>query len=165
MMVLLIFCILVAATLLYLLLAPFYLEVNSRENKCKVRFHRLAKARIYLSEESLFFELQIWGWHNTIDLLASKDNRVKVESAMAKKRNIRISIRKIYAVFKSFRLSTCSLTLDTGDMAMNGILYPMFKGLSKVMEKDIQINFYNKNEIVLVLKNNFYRVLRAYITN
>jgi len=74
-----------------------------------------------------------------------------------------MDIRKVQAVITSFKISKCLITLDTGDMALNGILYPWFLWIGELMSKDISINFCNRNEIVLEIENNFFRVLRAYI--
>jgi len=162
---LLIFLILLLAILLYLLVAPFYIEINSRKNWYGVRFHQLAKAKIYATNESVFIELQIAGWHKVIDLLARKEGRVKKVERSEKKKVKSISISKVRALMASFKLSKCYISLDTGDMALNGILYPWFLWISNLTRKNIQINFYNKNEVELEIKNNFFRVLRAYITH
>lgn len=162
-MVLLILCILIGAILIYLLLAPFYFEVNSRDSRCGVRFHRLASARIRLSEASIFLELQVVAWHTTMDLLGGKERKTTKENAPKNKKSIRFPVNKVLAVIQSFKISQCHIVINTGDMALNGILFPWLFWVSRTMKKDIRINFNNESEIVFVVENNFYRVLRAYV--
>lgn len=162
---LLIFSILLLAILLYFLIAPIYIEVDSGKNLYGVRFHKLAKAKIYATDESVYFELQIAGWHKVIDLMASKKKRLqKVEKSKNKKIK-GISIDKVRALIASFKISKCYISLDTGDMALNGILYPWFLCMQSLTRKNIRINFFNENEIVLQIENNFFRMIRAYITH
>lgn len=150
--------------LLYLLLAPFYLEVNSRENRYCIRYHKLAEAKIYATAESLFLELRIMGWHTIIDLLRRRNGKIKTVKK-TKPGVVKISVRKMLAIVKSFKLSRCRVSADTGDMAMNGILYPWLFWLGRLTKNDVRINFCNDNAIELVIENNFYRLLRAYLTN
>ena len=156
---------LLIAILFYLIAAPFYIEVNSSKDLYQVRFHRIASARIYIVNESLFLELSIIGWKTTIDLLRTRPSRVTKKEQPTRKKSRTFSVRKIYAIARSFKLIKCVVSLDTGDMAMNGILYPGLLWMGAVMRKDIRINFYNRNVVELEIQNNFYRVLRAYISS
>jgi len=129
-----------------------------------MRFHKVARAKIYATHESVYIELQIAGWHKVIDLLASKKKQVIKKEKLEKKKKRGFSISKVRALIASFKLLKCYISLDTGDMALNGILYPWFLWISSLTRKNIRINFYNENEVVLKIENNFFRVLRAYIT-
>ena len=154
---------LVLTILLYLVIAPFYLEVNSERGICRMRFHHIACANIYLTGESLFMKLKIIGWYKTIDLFARRETPVTSKEKKIAKREKTIAIPKVLAILRSFKLSKCHITIDTGDMALNGVLYPWFLWIGDWMQRDVQINFYNENKVVLEIENNFYRVLRAYI--
>ena len=157
-------CALVVVILTYLLGAPFYFEINSKENVCRIRFHKLATVRIYFTEKSLFLELRAMGCCKSMDLLISRKKQAKRDKTTAKS-SLGISFPKIRAIVRSFRLSECSVSLNTRDMALNGILFPWFLWIGRLIKKDIRINFYNETEIALVAKNNFYRILWAYVFN
>lgn len=161
---LLIIAVLTAAIFLYLLLAPFSIEIDSRMSKYMVRFNFLAKARLQPTQTSLLLDFQIAGWHKRIDLFV-KQSKLLVKKPKTKKKNSNVPIKKIVAMFNTFKLSVCHISVDTGDMALNGILYPGFLWLSRLIRKDIGINFHNKNTIIIKIENNLYRLLRAYITH
>jgi hypothetical protein len=147
----------------YILFAPFYLEVNSTTGLCRVRFHKLASARIYITESSLLIDLKIMWWHKIIDLFAPGERKMKPEKKKTEKAERKISLRKVRAVIKSFKVNKFYLTIDTGSMETNGILYPLFLWMGMRMKKNVTINFVNENELVLEIENNAVRMLRAYI--
>jgi len=53
--------------------------------------------------------------------------------------------------------------LDTGDMPLNGILFPWFYLFSRRVNHDVLINFNNENTIKLKIENSIARMLWAYI--
>lgn len=165
MTILLILTILIVAIALFLLLAPFYIEVDSRKNIYRIRFHRVAKIWIWATQESLFAELQLLGWHKQIDLLVKTEKKEFQKEKNEKKKSHGIPIRKVSAILQSFRLSSFTLSIDTGDMALNGLLYPWFLLIGRWMRKDIRVTFDNENEILFQIENNLYRLIRAYVTH
>jgi hypothetical protein len=88
------------------------------------------------------------------------DNNVKSKKS---KRRGGVSFRKIERVMQSFKLTKCYITLDTGDEALNGILFPGFVWLGLMIKKDVSINFQNENVIILEIRNSFFRIIRAYL--
>ncbi len=164
MVFLLIFIALLSAVLLYLLLAPLYLEVNSVNGICRIRLHRAASLRIYITEESLYLEVIILGWHKIIDLAAIKAAPEKVKK-ISRNKGHRISVHKIMSVIRSFKLNKCYAAVDTGNMSLNGILYPGIWYLSQWIHGDLRINFQDENEIILEIENNCFRMLRAYVVS
>lgn len=149
----------------YLLFAPFYLEINSTTGLFKVRFHRLASARLFITESSLFIDLKIMWWHKIIDLLAPKNKQMKTERKKIQKEKPKISLRKILLVIKTFKVNKFYLTIDTGSMWLNGMIYPLFLWLGMRLKRNITINFVNENEIIFETENNLFRILRVYITS
>jgi len=147
----------------YLLFAPFYLEVNSKTGLCGVRFHKLASARIYMADSSLFIDLKIIWWHKIIDLFAPREKQMKTEKKKIEKVKRKIPMRKILSVIKSFKVNKFYITLDTGSMETNGILYPLFLWMGMRMKRNVTINFVNENELIVETENNVARMLRAYI--
>ena len=147
----------------YILLAPLYIELDSRKRLFRFRFHRLASARIYLASESLFIDFKIIWWVKTVDLfLPRKKKDEKVKRKKKRRRMNMKSFNKIWAAVKTFKVKKCSVNIDTGDMPLNGIIYPVFVWLSYKTGRTFSINFQDENEIIFVSKNNIARMLWAY---
>jgi hypothetical protein len=149
--------------LIYLLTAPFYFEINTYQSIYRVRFHNWASARLYTTRESLLMEIRIFWWKTITDLFAAKPKpatKPRKESP-AKKRGF--PQKKILAVLKSFKINRCYATIDTGDEALNGILYPLAYGVSRLVHHPVVINFVDDNAVELEVENNLFRILLAYV--
>jgi hypothetical protein len=150
-----------AAGIGYLLFAPFYLEINTRNLLFRLRFHRIGTARLNFRDNSLLLHWSVLGMGKEIDLLAVRKEGTKKRSQQSK-----TSIpprHKILAVLESFKLNKFSLQLDTGDMALNGLLFPWFMGAGCMIHRKVGINFADRNELILEIENNALRMVRAYL--
>lgn len=156
----------------YLFFAPFYLEINSVEGWCRIRFHRLASVKASIRNNALMFEMKIAGWKKERDFnamsngankkaITRKEERKKESGRKRKK----ISWKKIRSVLSSFKVNKCIISIDSGDVQLNGQLFPVFYLLSAYSKKDIRINFIEENIIVLEIKNSLARMSWAYISS
>lgn len=158
---------LLAALLAYLLTAPLRLEIDTSKGVLRVRFHALAGARLNATGNSLVLQWNILGIHKDLDLLSilteqKKDSdRARLEKR--RKNSPSIPFRKILAIIRSFKVRKFSLYIDTGDMELNGQLFPLLAGAGWFIHRDMRINFNGKNELVLDIENNALRVMRAYL--
>ncbi|MFZ4613357.1 MAG: hypothetical protein ACOYNH_06710 [Bacteroidia bacterium] len=148
----------------YLLFAPFYLEIESEINLYRFRFHRVASAKILIENSTLILQIKIAGWNRNIDLLASKIKKEKVAPVKRKSNTTKIKFRKLMAIIKSFKVNKCCISIDTGNMQLNGILYPLFFWINNFTGKEIRINFIGDNSVSLEVENNFARIFWAYIS-
>jgi hypothetical protein len=154
--------------ILYLLFAPFRLEVDSDLMMLRVRFHRLASARIYCGHGTLMLDFQIGWWKKTMDLLqpakksearsSARENKAK---SSGKRRTM--PLRKVMAVMRSFKLKRCIIHIDTGNMEWNGILFPVAYWLRMKSGQDILIRFDGMTRVALTIENNAARMIRAYV--
>lgn len=131
-----------------------------------VRFHYLASARIIVIDDSLKIDLRIIGWKKQIDLINQlfKRKTGKITQKQYKNSKSKLSrLSLIRSILKSFKVNKCYLDIDTGNMQLNGILYPVFYWISKYTGKPIGINFQNQTEIIVEIQNNCARVIRAFI--
>lgn len=159
----------------YILFAPFYIEINSAIGRYSIRFHRVFQAHFYFKEDVLMLDYKIIRWGKQIELFPGKSvkNKISERSEKSEQTNNRIikkegkiiPVKKIHAVIKSFKVNKFHLTLSFENMALNGILFPLFELLSFKSGKTFQINFWNENKILIEVENNFYRMIRAYIKN
>ncbi len=148
----------------YLLFAPFYFEINSITGLCGIRFHHLASAGLIFTDDSLKIDIRIAGWNKqTYWPAITEGKKEKPVIIKKKKKPLKISFSMVKAILNSFKVNKCYLTIDSGNMQLNGILYPFFYWISKRTHKTIEINFLDKNEIILEIENNFARILKAFI--
>ena len=148
----------------YLLVAPLYLEIDSDCGYFRIRFHHLAMAKLGLTGGSLMLDMKIIGWSKQIDLLARNNPKnAIVKEKMQSSKSAGLPFRKWWMVMKTFRVTTCDVSFDSGSMPLNGMLYPLIYGLGSLTHKHISVNFQNENKIVLVIQNNLARILWAFI--
>jgi hypothetical protein len=143
----------------YLFFAPFYLEVNTATGLYRIRFHKLASARLFFTNESIMSEIKIGWFTKQIDLLEPRT----IEPVERKNSHRKISWKKMKAVLASFKINKCTISVDTGDVELNGILYPVLYGLSVYTGKNIRINFLDENFVILEIKNSVARMSWAYL--
>jgi hypothetical protein len=160
---LLIFGLILIAVFSYLLFAPFYLEINSNNGFYGIRFHYLASANLVLVDDRLKINIKAVGWHRLMDPFAKSVKAEAKPVPSKKKKKSRFSLALAKALLKTFKIKKCYLNVDTGDVRLNGILYPMAYWLGDYTAKPITINFLHHNEIDLEIENNMARLIRAYI--
>lgn len=155
----------IAIILGYLFFAPFYIEINSIEGYFRVRFHTIAKVSFKIIDYSPVLEIRIAGWIKQIDLLKTKSKAKEKPAAKKKKKKKKSNIRwrKFAGVLRSFKITQCDIIIDTGNIQLNGILYPVFYLMSFYSKKNIRINFIDENIIVLEIENSIARMSRAYL--
>lgn len=148
----------------YFLFAPFYLEIDSKRKLIRMRFHRLASARLLVVNSSLMIDVRIPGWRKSIDLI--RQDRQKIKATTKKKYKARkIPFHKIKAVMKSFKVNRCYVDVDLDNMEMNGMLFPLFYWVSHLTGKYFRTNFLGRSDVSLEIENNVARMLWAYIFN
>lgn len=158
--------------LLYVLWAPFYLEVDSEQGRYRLRFHRLAY--VWLNWEEVMPELWVkalW-WQKQIDL-AEGEKPKKVADALPHKPELKkkrglprwLQIKPTLAVLRSFSIDECYVDVDTDDVVMNGQLYPVLYLAGVTIGHPVRINFMGDNIIRLQVSNTLGRIAWAYLTN
>jgi hypothetical protein len=128
-----------------------------------IRFHRLASSEIQFSDNSFFLILHIAGWEKRFDLLKQASLQSKKLNKKVIKKRRALSFNKIISVIRSFKIEKFVFSVDTGNMPVNGILFPLFFWLGESSKKQISINFYDENVLKLRVENNLARMIRAYI--
>lgn len=159
--------------IIYVIFAPLYLEINTRTGLFRFRVYPVASAWAVLDGENAYVQWRLLFWSrrkNLSDIKAKRNmglqKREKPVVAQKKTRNRNSpSFSKILAMLRSFQVPVCKVNVDTGNMALNGILFPLFWGLGYKTKKDITINFQGTVEIEMVLKNRVSRILWAYLSS
>lgn len=159
------------AFFIYLLVAPFHIEANSETGVFRFRFHRLAEGRLVADENGVLLQVRVAWWKHTYDLLAPGTRKAaeRTKPAAVKKRkrtkkrtrSFSEVLELIRAVAQSFRIRHCFISIDTGNMPLNGVLYPWFYLLGRYTGHPIQINFHGEEIIQLHVQNSLARILWA----
>jgi hypothetical protein len=167
MIILYVLLIIIVAIFGCILFLPFYIEINSEEAIYRVRLSPLFCLSVIPFSESFSIELKILGLKKNINIFEARKQKVrKTQSGRSKeKKNRTISWRRIKSVLKSFIIKKCFITFDTGDAALNGVLFPAVYLASFYSGKSITVNFEERNEVILTIKNSFARMVWAYIKN
>lgn len=155
-----------AGLVLYLLFAPFYLEIDTSKSICMARLHWLGVARLLIRENSLVLRWRILGIGKDTDLVVETRGPKSSKPNKRSKKPRKAAdppLRKIIAVIRSFKVNKFSLQLDTGNMELNGLLFPWLSGVSWLLHRNVWINFNDRNELILEIENNAFRVLRAFL--
>lgn len=154
---------------LYALLAPVVLDINTKQNLYRVRFHWLAWGRIYFVGFEPWMEVKVAWWHKQFNLLEMPKSREKKTEKPAekpvvkKKKRQKIKWATVKALLRSFKVEKFSWHLDTGDYALNGQLYPIFWWYAYKSGHDVGVNFEDDNSLELTVKNSGWRLLLAFI--
>lgn len=154
---------------MYVLFAPVVLEIDTTQNLYRLRFHWLAWGRVYFMGYEPWAEVKVGWWHKQFNLLdmpkgtEKKEERPSVKKPTKKRPKIKWD--SVKALLRSFKVEKFSWSLDTGDFALNGQLYPIFWWFAFKSGYNTQINFVGENYLVLTVKNTGWRVMKAFITN
>ena len=165
---LLLFLLMVFLLFCYLLFAPFSISVSTITGVAELRFHKVAKMQLQHREDALILSIRIAWWQKEINFMDKAGERArrieKGNKKTSKTKRKMLSISKMLAILQSFKIKKCFITLCFDSMSLNGLLYPAFCWLASLSGKNISINFWEENEVVLEIENNFFRILRAYLS-
>jgi hypothetical protein len=107
-------------------------------------------------------EFQLMFWKKRFSLKSVGLEKEEKSKAKNVKDKVSFSIDKILNVIKSFKVNYFYLTIDTGNMPLNGILYPLVYLLGVKIKQEVSINFIGRNVLKLQIENSLARVSRAY---
>ena len=177
MMWILVILLVLLAILAIILFTPFRVVIHTPSGMAALIWGNAIKARVQVIESrtDLILGLNIFWWRrewSAFRIIAAPRQKEttpqKVESTKrkAKKRRRRPSIRRtgraILSLVRSFRVRAFRLSIDTGDYATNGILYP-FAVLAKKAGFNCSVNFDGTNELILDMSNRPVNILRAWL--
>lgn len=154
----------VVAIVLYFFFAPFYLEVNSRVDLYRIRFHHLFSIALKLKEDAVI-ETTILGWRREKTLPTLPPNPKVAEGKITAGNSRQLPLKKLLHLVDSFKVNKCYVNLDFGDMQLNGILYPLFSYAGWHFKKKILINFSGRNIVILEMENSLARMSRAWLSS
>lgn len=158
-----------ALILLWLLIAPIRLIINSNRGTYQVEAFGIAKASlipepddIHLQVRVLFWQKDFWPLHEKARARKKKEEEKPKPQKKEKKSRWTFQRvkRKAIRVLRSFQVRAFRVNLDTDDYIQNAYLYPVFYFLSKG-RRQLKINYKGETEVVLDINNRLYRILFA----
>ena len=153
----------------YILFSRLLIEIDSTLNLYRVRYGRLMAGDVVFVNNKVQLMLTFILWKKIIDLKinnepAEKKERIYVGNNKTTKDLSGTKIAsKILHVLRSFKVTKCLISIDTGNMPLNGILFPYFYLISVRTKKCIKINFWGENKIILQIENSLARMLWAFV--
>lgn len=161
---------LLLAPFIYLLFAPFFIEIDSTKGLFIFRFHKLVRVQADWNNGDPQIWYKVLFWKGEIDPFTPKTQKsvakadyTEEKSAPKKKSAFRLNRRQVFAIVSSFKVQKCIIKLDTGDMPLNGLLYPWFFMLGYKLGFTILINFHGQEIFVMEVQNRLARMLWALV--
>lgn len=161
------FAIFLLLVVIYFLFAPLRLEIDTNLHLYRFSVVPIFSIRWVTDAIPHYAELRIFGFRKKIERWekpASKQEVVVVEEK-SKRKPVSLNFKKIKAVLHSFRVKKWFINIDTGDMALNGKLFPWLFTLSFITKRTFRINFIGKTEVFISIQNNAFRMMKAYLYN
>lgn len=181
--------ILLLGLLLWVLLAPLALEIDTAGGKYYLGLRGLAGINLFYNKDNpfvakariLFFTKEF----DTLDQatkMNEKQKRKKEEKTKAKKQEkakkkkkkslldkniigmLRLAFRFLNEFRDTFRLKRLYLRLDTGDVILNSRLYPAFC-VASGRNVYMSINFQNINEFSILIENRLIKIIFIALKN
>ena len=152
------FCIII-----YALFAPLLFEIDSGNYIYQFRIVPIFKL-YWVTDELLGHpEMSIFGIHKKLPFpsFRKKSKKLKIKKSSP----VTFNLKRFISIIRTFKVKKCIVNVDTGNMPLNGILFPFMYILSRITGKTFHINFIGKNEVVLTIKNNAFSILKAYFIN
>lgn len=150
----------------WILIAPLELYINSTKNQYQLQWKGIARIEWLPAPDDILIRLRIFFWERVYHPLTMATKRkIKTEdkskSIKQKKGwSLKKWKRKIINILNSFHVEKLRVDLDTGDYVYNSYLYPIFWILNKG-DTQLNINYTGESEILVVIKNRLYRILKA----
>lgn len=164
-MILTVFLALFVLLIIYLLLAPIVLYINTAEGQYYIRLKGLAKASIEgHKEELLRIKLKIFS-RNFYFYPLKKIGAAKKKKSVkrnGRKTMRRIGIGRMLRMLRSFKVRRVLLDIDTGNCISNAKLYPFFV-LLNYTSGEFRINFEGRNTMALHLENRPIHIIKSFI--
>lgn len=153
---------LLLALVLWFLLAPLQLEIDSRQPVARLRWISIGRAAIWYDEE-WWLSFRVFFFHKTLRVASMKAGPKKIASKRVKKTRKRpgMTLKKMIRVLRSFRVQEWKLAIDTGDYPLNARLYPLnFMG---GLRNHLRVNFNDENYLYVRIRNSPWRMLWAFL--
>lgn len=157
------------ALILYILIIPVSLKIDTYENNHYFRMPGICGVRVqknngvwkaWFSVLFLTFNIQSLKGFTT-----AKNKSHKAEDKFKRKKRYSVKRLKMFLkVLKTLRIKKLQCEIDTGDFPLNAQLIPIAYALSR-KNIDLAVNFRGSNDLYLIVYTRIYRIIYQIITN
>lgn len=155
--------------ILWLLLAPIRLILDSNNEVYYLQWYGIAKAGLVMLPDDLVIRLRVFFWKKQFSVFEIKPSGKKKKSIenipkkkSKQKTNFKTWKRRGITILKSFKVKIFRLNLDTDDFVHNSYLFPIFH-LLNAENRRFQINYKGDLELLLVVENRLINIIKAFI--
>lgn len=155
--------------LVFLLLSPFELRVNTWSEEYSLRWRGIASARLTGTMKDPLLRVWLLGWRREFHLLdmtgrteEKKEGKDGKGKKAARKRPQWFTWNMIRRLLRTFRVRRFHLLLDTDDYVMNAFLFPVFYRFSG-RNRQLHINFNGRTELAMEVTNRIWSLLWVFI--
>lgn len=151
--------------IVYLLLVPIILVVNTNSNEYYLQIKGLAKASVESDEKKIIkIKLKLFFFNYCFYPLMYKvnDQNKKIESKKKKKKKMKIGFKTTLKLLKSFKVKKLMVDIDTGDCILNAKLFPVF-GFLNYHVGNFKVNFEGRNQLVFQMQNRPLNIIKSFI--
>ena len=152
--------------LIYLLLIPIIIVIDTVNNQYYVQMKGLLKANVLPDENEILkvrlkiFFLRFNFYPLKKRLSPNKSKKTKKNHGKKPKRNV--DFKTVLRVIRSFKIKRFYLNTDSGNCITNAKLYPLF-ALLKYYKGGYNINFLGQNVLILAIENRPIRIIKSII--
>ncbi len=162
-----IFLVLFLLLVLYLLVAPIVIYLDTTANTYYLKLTHFFKISLESDEVAVLkIRMQLFFFKFYFYPLrlksSTKNKKTKKSTGLRQKR--RAGLKKGYKILKTFKVKKLLVNIDTGDCILNAKLYPVFAVLNYNFGS-FNINFAGKNQMVLRIQNRPFNIIKTFINN
>ncbi|HMU47476.1 MAG TPA: hypothetical protein PKC72_13975 [Chitinophagaceae bacterium] len=153
----LIVILLFTSLLIWLLVSPLVISLDTRIPIVQMKWATIGEAGIWY-DETWKIKFRILFFRKTIQFNRGKKKiTAKKKSIKSKKR--KIPLQKIIRLLKTFKINKWNLSVDSGDYIENALLYPM--NFLRPFQNHLNINFNDENYLFIEITNRPWKILFA----
>jgi hypothetical protein len=172
--ILVVLLVIIVGTLLFFLISPFKMIIDTREGIYRLGWDRGVNARAFHFKEEWGVRLNIFGWKRDygFEELVKKINGPSepekgIQKEVRKKRKktsrFNFSIRKLKRIVRQIKVKQFQLEFDTEDVILNAYLLPVFEAIRFHSHERFRtrVNFIRKNMLRMNIQTRMINVLKA----
>jgi hypothetical protein len=151
---------------IYLLLIPIIVFIDTQTNEYYIQLLSLAKASIQADKQEvvkvkmkvLFLNFKFY----PLQRKKPSPKNKKIKKYNTYKGNKSIQFRKFIRMLRTFKIKRLFINIDTGDCISNAKLFPLFAFLNQ-SKASFKVNFEGKNQMVLHMQNRPINIIKSFI--
>lgn len=148
-----------------ILLLPVEFKIDTRIPIVAIQWAGIGQAILIYTEEDWWLKIGLPFFHKQWPLmqliLSDKKKKKKVKTVEIKKRKKRMSVLKFLNLLKTFRVIKLEVAISNSDYIANARWY--FLNFLPHIRQHVLVNFEEENYLILVIRNNAWRIAYAFI--